>query len=251
MQLAGRWNTLVMSLVGGALVGLAIPVFGQNQSQEADPHEQLFAPADEMRTCLFREDQPEIPADGLIFHSSTLGNNPQEGIYQEEMERLLRIEIRNVADAVADATTKHRELARLFPSYSRYYEIALEDDPGTWNGNDFVNYKKVIAFHFDVDGKMSCIVLDAERRSIYMETAWTRKLMRLYLPENIQSIELHTFRHNYQTRNRLDEAAAEVQLEALRMVYLDLRSALYRMDMQIAAFYDRRNQLNSWQVDLD
>lgn len=204
---------------------------------------------DPMRACANRDKQPIIPEGELLLDSNSWGNNPQEGQYRQEMERLLRIEISNVRRSLKDVSDKHKDLIELYPEFSNYQEIVLEDVPGTWRDGVYVNSKRLIVFHYSPEGELDCVVLDSMTRSIYGANDWTRKIIRLYYP-NIQTMELHTLRHNYVLGGTLDKTSPEVQLRALRLVFLNLRTALYSMDMMIAAFYDLRNKKNEWQINL-
>jgi hypothetical protein len=204
---------------------------------------------DPLRSCKNREKQPDVPEGELIFYSTSWGNNPQEGQYRQEMERLLRIEISNVGRSLQDVHDKHKELIRLYPEFASYQEIILEDVPGTWRDGVYVNSKRLIIFHYDEEKDLDCVVLDSMTRNIYGANEWTRKLIRLYYP-NIQTMELQTLRHNYVLEGTLEQTSPEVQLRALRLVFLNLRTALYSMDMMIAAYYDLRNKKNEWQINL-
>lgn len=229
--------------------GQTPPAQPQAQPVSGNGETPLLRVRDDLRACKNRGDQPVNPTDRPMFYSTSWGNNPQEGQYRDEMERLLTIEIGNVRRAVEDVVRKHEELIRLYPQFAQYQEIVLEDNPGSWRDGTYVNSKKMIIFHYSAEKKIDCVVLDSFTRSVYNPNLWTRKLMRLYHP-NVQSIEVETLRHNYQERGTLDRTSPEIQLKALRLVFLNLRAALYSMDMMIAAFYDRRNKFNDWQVDL-
>ncbi|MBX7058388.1 MAG: hypothetical protein K1X75_10020 [Leptospirales bacterium] len=265
------WNlrrmTTLMALVISTLSGLWAqaqptsppPTNINPQTQNPSPvqlagssQNQNVAPAqvqDELRACRNRSSQPVNPTDRPMFYSTSWGNNPQEGQYRNEMERLLTSEINNVKRAIEDVARKHVELIRLYPQFEAYQEIVLEDNPGSWRDGTFVNSKKLIIFHYTQDKKLDCVVLDSLTRSVYNPNLWTRKLMRLYYP-NVQSVELETLRHNYREPGTLDRTSPEIQLKALRFIFLNLRTALYSMDMMIAAYYDRRNQFNEWQIGL-
>ena len=226
--------------------GLAVLLAaGLLQAQESRSKGEV---SDPMRKCDNRDKQPDIPASGLIFYSTSWGNNPQEGQYRREMERLLRIEIQNVRDAINDIEKKHKEYTELFPDYKWYHEIVLEDDPGSWRNGIFQNSRKVIAFHFTETG-MDCVVLDLYAKSIYDENNWTRKVLRLYYP-HIQSIEMQTVRHNYQLGGTLDRAEPRIQIEALRKMNSHMREAVYTIDMRIAAYYNYRDKVNGWQTGM-
>ncbi|MCB1172220.1 MAG: hypothetical protein KDK39_01585 [Leptospiraceae bacterium] len=244
--------TIAVSLLIALLAGtLIIPLRAQEDPSDSTTNTSDESKrVDKKRLCLNRKNQPNIgDSDVPVFYKTTWGNNPQEGQYRQEMERLLRIEISNVKRAVADIEKKHEALINLYPSLSSKQVIVLEDVPGVWRNNLYVNSKKLIVFHYDTEKKLECVVLDSFVRNIHNDNDYTRKLLRLYYP-NVQTMEMETIRHNYEEGGTLDHTSPEVQLRALRFVFLQLRTALYRMDMMIAAFYDRRNKLNYWQIDL-
>lgn len=208
---------------------------------------------DKKRLCLNRKSQPAVTnSDVPIFYKTTWGNNPQEGQYRQEMERLLRSEISNVKTAIIDIEKKHEALVQLksYEKLAKEQTIVLENVPGVWRNNEYVSVKKLIIFHYKADKKsLDCIILESMEKNIRNDNQWTRKILRLYYP-NVQSMEMETSRHHYASTNTLDHTSPEVQLKALRFVFLKLRSALYTMDMMIAAYYDKRNTLNYWQIDL-
>ncbi len=238
--------TISTAVLAGALVHF--PAAAQDKSNVASDRP-AHKVTDPMRACSNRDKQPFIPEGELLLDSNSWGNNPQEGQYRQEMERLLRIEIANVRRSLKDVSEKHQDLIELYPQLAEYQEIVLEDVPGTWRDGVYVNSKRLIIFHYDNEKKLDCVVLDSMTRSIYGANEWTRKIIRLYFP-NIQTMELHTMRHNYTLGGTLDKTSPEVQLRALRLVFLNLRTALYSMDMMIAAYYDLRNKKNEWQINL-
>ncbi len=251
----GFTKTLTASFALAALIG-GVYIFGPEwsglQAQSGGAKLQTLRPNDSLRKCPNREKQPETNHGELILDRHTWGNNPQEGQYRQEMERLLRIEVENVRAAIGNVEEKYDELMRAKPGVERkhYKEIKLEDKPGVWRDGIYVNSQKVIALHFRPDdGKLDCIVLDALVQSIYVEGQWTRKVMRMYNP-HIQSVELHTMRQNFVKGGSLEKTAPEIQLQGLRTFAEDLRSSLYRMDMEIAAHYDQRNKINQWQLGM-
>src|SRR5690606_35877764 len=98
-------------------------------------------------------------------------------------------------------------------------------------------------------GVIDCVVLDSFTRSVYNSGQGTRKIVRLYYP-NIQTLELETLREHYKAKGSLELMSPEIQLKGLRLVFSNLRAALYSMDMLIAAYYDLREKQNDWQINL-
>ena len=269
-----RYSLLASGFLGG-LLGLAVilPLQGapgepENKSGDVvtdimGRKHKVKRSVDKFRQCLNRDEQERkrkdrekeydrLKAEGKkpgLLSNISLGNNPREGQYRAEMERLLGIEISNVQKAVRDVERKHKELIVLYPQLKAYQEIALEDVPGAYRDGEYVNSKKLIVMHYNDQGVIDCVVLDSMTRSIYNPTQWTRKVIRLYYP-NIQTLELETSRHNYKLRGSLEATSPEIQLKALRLVFSNLRAALYSMDMLIAAYYDLREKKSDWQINL-
>lgn len=230
------------------LAGLALVVASISAQQK---EVKMKEAKDPMRMCKNEAAQQQKakefkPGELTAF---SIGNNPQEGQYRREMERLLKVEISNVRNAVEDVQRKHTELVKLFPQLEGYQEIVLEDTPGAWRDGVYVNSQRLLAIHYQENSRIKCVVLDSITRDIYNEGQWTRKVIRLYYP-NIHTLEMESVRHNYQLTRTLETAAPEIQLKALRLVYNNLRTALYSMDMKIAAYYDLRNKKNEWQINL-
>lgn len=246
---------VLYAALAGAAAGLGAFFGPALRAQPNEPELQRLRANDRLRACPNRE-QVAANATGasgeLVLDEQAWGNNPQEGQYRAEMERLLKIEVQNVREAIAAVERKYAELVRARPSAARngYKEIRLEDKPGVWRDGVYVNSQKIIALHFDAESqKLDCAVLDALVQSVYLENLWTRKLMRLYNP-HIQSVELHTLRKNFTKGGSLIKTDPKIQLKGLRLFTEDLRASLYAMDMEIAAHYDRLNRVNAWQLGL-
>jgi len=221
--------------------------FSSVVAQTEEP--ELKKPEDSTRECNNAQEFRKAGADELILPAVSWGNNPQEGEYRREIERLMKLEIQNVNGAILDVVGKHKELIKLYPQLKLYQEIILEDNPGAWREGVFVNSKKVLSLHYSESGDLDCLVLDSMIRGVDRYEHWTRKIMRLYYP-SIQTLQLETRTHNLKMLESLENTSPEVQLKALRFVFQNLRTALYSMDMLIAAYYDRRNKRNEWQINL-
>lgn len=210
---------------------------------------ELKKPTDSLRECKAFDKYKKANKDNLILPDIAWGNNPQEAEYRAEVMRLLQIELNNVDTAIKDIVNKHKELVKLYPEFQNYQEIVLEDNPGSWRDGIFVNSKKVLALHYGSNGEIECVVLDYMIRGVEHYEWWTRKIMRIYYP-SIQTIQLETLRQNFRLEESLETSSPEIQLKALRNVFINLRTALYSMDMLIASYYDRRNKKHDWQINL-
>ena len=247
--------SLMPRLFVGLLV-VSVPLAGLTQvivAQEQQGEAQKLRANDRLRACVNWAEFTDIDDhDELYFDNKTWGSNPQEGQYRDEMVRLLGLEVENVRRAIRNVEDKYAELIRAKPELAKQNskELILEDKPGVWRDGQYVNTQKVLALYFDDSNeKLKCAVLDALVQNIYVANQWTRKLMRLYNP-HVQRVELHTIRHNYVQKARLERASPEIQLRALRLFAEDLRSSLYMMDMEIAAHYEQQRKVNSWQLGI-
>ncbi len=178
----------------------------------------------------------------------SMGNNPQEGQYRREMERLLGIEIDNINRAMTDAQNKHKELTELYPKYKKYQQIIIRYTPGAYIDGSYVASRTAINFHYDDKGKINCLVLENRSRNVYQTSRWTNKYVRLYNPY-IQFMELETFRQNYRLMSRLENTSAEIQLKSMRLMYKNIRAAVYIMDVMIARFHHQTGKQAEYQVD--
>lgn len=244
----------IITAVLALFIVTAIPAEDPAGSTEGKKEVKLREPADPLRICKGRsvhkqKSESLTNEDGLILPESSWGNNPQEKEYREEVTRLLKLEIANVKKAVTDVAEKHERLIELYPQLKNYQEIVLEDNPGSWRDGVYVNSKKVLAMHYDEQGDMTCLVLDSMTRGVYQTAQWTRKVIRLHYPY-VQTMEVYTERQNFNDQASLENTSPEVQLKAFRLVFSNLRTALYSMDMMIAAFYDRRRKIHEWQINL-
>ncbi len=213
----------------------------------------LREPTDVLRKCtnpeLLKLNSTDSPVLQNTSSMGSDGNNPQEVEYWREIRRLLLIEIQNVKTAMGEVEKKHLALITLYPQLSRYHEIIIEDVPGAWGDGVFVNSKIILSLHYDDKQQMNCLVLDSMIRSVYNPDQYTRKLIRLYA-QNVQALELETRRHNFRLMENLTNTAPEIQIKAMRLVYQNLRTALYSMDMMIAGYYQFKLKQNEWQINL-
>ena len=246
-------KTFKIAAFVGVSVLILFPLSAQDKPEVHDASVvELKKPKESLRECKNTAYQTQKNTqDGKLLTPEVplKGDNPQERFYQEELERLLRIEIDNVRRATEDVNKKHDTLIKLFPQLKKYQEVTLEDVPGAWRNGEYVNSKRVLAIHFDDSGKMSCLVLDSNQRNIYQTNIWIRKIIRLYYP-NVQTMEMESLSHNFQMLETLEHTSAEIQLKAMRLIFSNLRTALYSMDMLIASYYERQRKRNEWQVSM-
>lgn len=256
MHMSLRFRTILVPTAAGLLFGATV-LFAQTPGvkplEKDQPHPTGETPLkkaeDPLRRCQANQTAANANPEELILPDISWGNNPQEGEYRREIERLLKLEMKNVNTAILDVASKHRELIKLYPELTQYQEIVLEDNPGAWRDGLFVNSKKVLSLHYGSTGAIECVVIDSMIRGVNKYEIWTRKIMRLRYP-GIQTVQLETLTHNLRMMESLEMTSPEVQLKGLRLIYLNLRTALYSMDMLIAAYYDRRNKRTEWQINL-
>ena len=209
-----------------------------------------------LRTCLNRDYIQSVSADD--DHTSATKpvrkqrytNVPAANVeYSESMERLIRSEIQNIHSTVETVAEKFAALQDVTGSRKSLHTITLEDVAGAWRDGQFVRAEKSIHLHFNEQGKVSCMVLEAINVPINLPSHWTRKYLRMYMPHT-NIVEMETLRKNYRLYNTLNNASILHRLEGLRTMHSHIRTALYKIDLQIAAHYDQSKTVADWQIEM-
>lgn len=179
--------------------------------------------------------------------NSFLIQNP-ETPYQHQMNRLLRMEIRDLLETVAEVEKKRMQLVRIRDRKEPFHTVELDNETGVIRNGRKSNYQSQIYFVFN-QGRLHCLRLESVVRPIYEPDKWTRKMIRVRFP-GIESLELASERRNMNLLQEMENVNPKHQLKLLRMVINNIKTALYSMDMEIAGFYESRNKKNEWQLDL-
>ncbi|MDH5654688.1 MAG: hypothetical protein OEZ34_02195 [Spirochaetia bacterium] len=205
---------------------------------------------DRDRTCSNVENQKNKGTDQFVYPSSFIEQTNYEGKeYRKDMTNLLVTEINRIKNLLSTIEKRHTILTKLYPQYRGYQEIVLEEKPGFWEFNEYVYYKKLMAFHFSSDHKISCVVIDSERKNIKNSLIFKRKLIRLYNPY-IQSMEIESRSHYSKISETMDDATPEMQLKSLRLMTAHLNESLYAIDIMISSYYNKRQKRNSDLISL-
>ncbi|MCB1314584.1 MAG: hypothetical protein KDK27_01455, partial [Leptospiraceae bacterium] len=97
--LAGIMSLILIGSLPGLREQELMAQDGPESPETVSRSSDLSRPTDPLRECRNRDDQPEADDSDPIFYDQSWGNNPQEGQYRQEMERLLRLEIDEVKKA--------------------------------------------------------------------------------------------------------------------------------------------------------
>jgi hypothetical protein len=173
--------------------------------------------------------------------------DPQNS-YQRETNRLLRQEIEELKQAVSEIEIKRTQLEKIKRVRQTYQLIQLDNATGIVRNGRKSNYISRIHFTFK-DNRLHCLMLESHTRPVYEPEKWTRKKIRLRFP-GIESLELASQRRNMHLLQEMENVDPKHQLELLRRLVLNIKTALYSMDMEIAAYYENRNKKNQWQIDM-
>ncbi len=219
----------------------------------------LAGPGDgyeELRTCQNREYIRSVASHESKQNSDAAEvkqrytNVPAANVvYSVSMERLIVLEMENIEQSLKTIAEKYAELQEVTGRRPSPYTMVLEKFPGVWRDGQFVRAEKAMHLHFDEAGQVTCVVLEAMNVPVNLPAHWTRKYIRLYLP-HVRILEMETFRKNYRLYNTLNEASIAHRLDGLRVMNEHVRTVVYRMDMEIASFYDRRENRAGWQTDI-
>ncbi len=199
--------------------------------------------------CKAQKKQSAQSEAQLMFYSSKWNNTSRERKYRQAMERMLAKEALRVKQAMNDIKSRHDELAFIYPAVKNYQELQLKNLYQVEREGRFVNFKKKIAFHYQSDNSLDCVVLVTFTRDVYSPAHWTRKIIRIRYPD-VRQFEVRTEESNYLDISSIKRSSPEVQLEALQRLFGNLRQAIYIMDNLIAYHYQRRNQIDRWQINL-
>ncbi len=195
------------------------------------------------------DEDPECKIENKREGSGTsfLIANP-ENDYQASLNQLLAQEVENLKAAVANVERKRMQLVKIQGTEQPIQVIELENSTGVWRNSQKVNYQAVLHLSYKNE-RLHCLILESTTRPIYEPEKWTHKIVRLRFP-GIESLELASHRHNLNMLQNLENVDPGHQLELLRLIVRNLQTALYTMDMKIAAYYNLRNKKNEWQINM-
>ena len=202
------------------------------------------------RNCINLEDQKSKGTDHFVYPTSVIEQSNYEGRqYKQDMSNLLMKEISRIREEIENIEKRHSLLVQLYPNLKGYQEIVIEDKPGYWEHNEYINSRKLIALHFSQENKINCVVIDSERKNIHNATSFKKKFIRLYIPY-IQSMEIESISRFSHVSETMDDATPEMQLKALRLMTVHLKEALYNIDMMISSYYNKRQKRNLNLIEL-
>ncbi len=239
-----------------ALLAFVVPLFLNAQEQEEERALRardgvvVSMGRDSMRTCTGKErvtGHQAASSDSASLHS--LSSEEERSEYLKKMDQKLAREQNRIRTLLETIQKRHETLLQWYPRIRDYQEVSLRDSTGIYQNNVLMNYSQILAVNYGSGGGVDCVVLDTRVRPIEIAEYWTTRVIRLY-PGRLDVLELETIQKGREMTRLLDSSSADVQIMALRSMADYLRSALYTMDMQIAAHYTQEEFRTKWQMGL-
>ncbi|PJZ25945.1 hypothetical protein CH352_02225 [Leptospira hartskeerlii] len=152
-----------------------------------------------------------------------------------------------INERLKDLERKHDILVVLMPKYEKRQTIVTEDIPFQVQDGYESNLFKYITFQFN-SGKVSDITLASESKRIYYEVMFENKKI-VFKPTDLKSSEVTHEVFEKTEVTRLNEMSLENQIKALRLLEASLRSSIYRIDILLALYKDKKDRKNLYHIE--
>ncbi|PJZ77474.1 hypothetical protein [Leptospira neocaledonica] len=152
-----------------------------------------------------------------------------------------------INERLKDLERKHDILVVLMPKYEKRQTIVTEDIPFQVEDGYESNLLKYITFQFN-GGKVSDITLASESKRIYYEVMFENKKI-VFKPADLKSSEVTHEVFEATEVTRLNEMSLENQIKALRLLEASLRSSIYRIDILLALYKDKKDRKNLYHIE--
>ncbi|MGJ4746286.1 hypothetical protein [Leptospira dzoumogneensis] len=152
-----------------------------------------------------------------------------------------------INERLKDLERKHDILVVLMPKYEKRQTIVTEDIPFQVQDGYESNLLKYITFQFN-SGKVSDITLASESKRIYYEVMFENKKI-VFKPTDLKSSEVTHEVFEKTEVTRLNEMSLENQIKALRLLEASLRSSIYRIDILLALYKDKKDRKNLYHIE--
>ncbi|EMK01449.1 hypothetical protein AB3N61_03050 [Leptospira sp. WS58.C1] len=152
-----------------------------------------------------------------------------------------------ISERLKDLERKHDILVVLMPKYEKRQTIVTEDIPFQVEDGYESNLLKYITFQFN-GGKVSDITLASESKRIYYEVMFENKKI-VFKPADLKSSEVTHEVFEATEVTRLNEMSLENQIKALRLLEASLRSSIYRIDILLALYKDKKDRKNLYHIE--
>ncbi|EID99725.1 hypothetical protein [Leptospira licerasiae] len=152
-----------------------------------------------------------------------------------------------INERLKDLERKHDILVVLMPKYEKRQTIVTEDIPFQVQDGYESNLLKYITFQFN-SGKVSDITLASESKRIYYEVMFENKKI-VFKPTDLKSSEVTHEVFEKTEITRLNEMSLENQIKALRLLEASLRSSIYRIDILLALYKDKKDRKNLYHIE--
>lgn len=169
--------------------------------------------------------------------------------YTQSLKKIVMDLQQTIQTRLNDLAKKHQQLVMLRPQYKDQQTIITEDVPYTYSEGYESNLLKYISFKFDTAGNVQQVKLASEKKRLHYEFMFENKAM-VFNPPNVQNTQIILERFDNTEKTALSEISLDNQIKALRLLEASLRSSIYRMDIMIALYKDKKDRKNEYQIDI-
>ncbi|MEI1276814.1 hypothetical protein V6Z05_00665 [Leptospira venezuelensis] len=167
--------------------------------------------------------------------------------YTKSLKKIIVSLETTINERLKDLERKHDILVVLMPKYEKRQTIVTEDIPFQVQDGYESNLLKYITFQFN-GGKVSDITLASESKRIYYEVMFENKKI-VFRPTDLKSSEVTHEVFEKTEVTRLNEMSLENQIKALRLLEASLRSSIYRIDILLALYKDKKDRKNLYHIE--
>lgn len=167
--------------------------------------------------------------------------------YTKSLKKIIVSLETTINERLKDLERKHDILVVLMPMYEKRQTIVTEDIPFQVQDGYESNLLKYITFQFN-SGKVSDITLASESKRIYYEVMFENKKI-VFKPTDLKSSEVTHEVFEKTEVTRLNEMSLENQIKALRLLEASLRSSIYRIDILLALYKDKKDRKNLYHIE--
>lgn len=172
----------------------------------------------------------------------------QGSSYTKSLQKIVRDLETTINERLTDLEKKHSLLVILRPELEKVQTIVTEDIPFTFDEGYESNLLKYVRFKFE-GGKIKEVELASEKKRIQYEFAFENKRL-IFSPPDVLASQVKLEKFDKIENTRVGDISLENQIKALRLLESSLRSSIYRIDIMIALYKDKKDRKNLYQIDI-
>ncbi|EJO70170.1 MULTISPECIES: hypothetical protein [Leptospira] len=172
----------------------------------------------------------------------------QGSSYTKSLQKIVRDLEATINERLTDLEKKHSLLVILRPELEKVQTIVTEDIPFTFDEGYESNLLKYVRFKFEA-GKIKEVELASEKKRIQYEFAFENKRL-IFSPPDVLASQVRLERFDKIENTKVADISLENQIKALRLLESSLRSSIYRIDIMIALYKDKKDRKNLYQIDI-